>query len=54
MIDDYLRAAIIGYWRSGATHEAIMPVTGIPYWKIEKVILEYEKTLTKEKIKQPL
>lgn len=40
---EYEKAAIIGYWRSGASYDEIVTVTGLLYWKIEKVITEYQK-----------
>ena len=40
------RSAIIGYWRMGAPLEQIALITGIYYFTIEKIILDYELTLS--------
>lgn len=39
---EHIKAAIIGYWRSGATKEEIVGLIGIPYGFIERIIGEYE------------
>lgn len=36
-----LKAAIIGYWRSGATIEEIIGITGLLYREVVAVIEEY-------------
>lgn len=45
LLNQHQKAAIIGYWRSGATYEQIVVTTGLYYHQIEKVILEYQKQL---------
>jgi len=42
LLNKYEKAAIIGYWRSGATSEQISVITGFFFWQIEKVISEYQ------------
>lgn len=37
------KAAIIGFWRSGASLEHIIAITGITYWEIEKLIEEHKR-----------
>lgn len=46
-MDQFEKAAIIGYWRSGATYEQIVVTTGLYYHQIEKVISEYQNELNK-------
>ncbi|HXR85050.1 MAG TPA: hypothetical protein VN722_12110 [Hanamia sp.] len=41
-LDQYEIAAIIGYWRSGASYDEISSVTGLFYWIIEKIITQYQ------------
>ena len=38
----YQKSAIIGYWRSGAPIEQICWITGMKYYKIEKIIKDYD------------
>lgn len=40
---EYEKAAIIGYWRSGASLGTICDLTGLDCIKIVKVITEYQK-----------
>lgn len=36
------KAAIIGYWRMGATWIEIVGITGYPEWKIKQVVKQYQ------------
>lgn len=42
-----VKAAIIGYWRSGATIEQIIGKTHFKYDVIENIIKEYKHVLNK-------
>lgn len=44
-IDDNVKAAIIGFWRSGATVDEIMEIVRLKYMVVQQIILDYEKGL---------
>ena len=41
-ITEHQKSAIVGYWRCGAPLEQICVVTGISFWKIEKIITDHK------------
>lgn len=43
-ITNETKSAIIGYWRCGAILEQICVITGIAFWKIDKIITDYKNT----------
>ncbi len=48
-MNEYVKAAIIGFWRSGATTEQICVVTGLFYPVIQKIINDYKRELNYQK-----
>ncbi len=42
MISKEMKAAIIGYWRSGATIEEIKIITRLPDWMIQTTITNHQ------------
>jgi len=44
MQSDHIKAAIIGYWRMGATLDQICAMTGVVFWKIEKIIEDFNQS----------
>lgn len=42
-MNQYERSAIIGYWRSGASLNEIMWITGLMFREVEKIINQYSK-----------
>lgn len=50
-MDKYLKSAIIGYWRCGASFEWICVTTGFNYFEINNII-ENHKTKTNEPSKK--
>lgn len=42
MLNKFNAAAIIGYWRSGASKEEIVELSSIPSVFVERIIYEYE------------
>jgi hypothetical protein len=45
---DHIISAIVGYWRCGATLEQICVLKGIEYYKVVKIIENYQKQLTND------
>lgn len=45
---DHEKAAIIGYWRSGASMMEISAISGYPVWLVEKIIEDYSKQIKQE------
>lgn len=43
--EDEVKAAIIGYWRMGATIDEIMSITNLRYMVIQQIINDYELKL---------
>lgn len=41
--EDDVKAAIIRYWRMGATIDEIMSITNLRYMVIQQIINDYEK-----------
>jgi hypothetical protein len=42
---EYEKAAIIGYWRSGASWMEIAAILGYPVWMVEKIVNDYLKSI---------
>lgn len=39
---EHVKAAIIGYWRMGASKEEMAGLTGVPYFFVERIIIDQQ------------